>query len=221
VQLNDLPLALTFDDVLLVPGASDVMPSDVCTKTRVTKTIELGIPILSSAMDTVSEWEMCVAMAQAGGLGILHRNLSITEQVLQVRRVKKYEAGIVVNPITVSPESTLGQARILMKENGITGIPVTDKNNCPVGILTNRDVRFVTDDSILVSKLMTHENLVTVKGNIPLSEAKTILHAHRIEKLLVTNNDNVLIGLITVKVPKRHQRFQGAFAVWCGNISRR
>lgn len=210
MSLNDLPLALTFDDVLLVPNASDVMPADVCTKTKLTKTIELGIPILSSAMDTVSEWEMCVAMAQAGGLGILHRNLSISEQANHVRRVKKYEAGMVVNPITVSPQATLGQARSLMREHGITGIPVTDNHKSLVGILTNRDVRFVTDESILVSELMTKDNLVTVKGHIDLIEAKKILHANRIEKLLVTDNDNVLIGLITVKDIERAGTFPNA-----------
>jgi IMP dehydrogenase len=199
MQLHELPLALTFDDVLLVPGASDVLPKDVCTKTSLTAKIELGIPVISAAMDTVSEWEMCVAMAQAGGLGILHRNLSIEEQCHQVKRVKKYEAGMVVNPITVNPSTTLANARILMQQHGITGIPVTDNNNVPVGILTNRDVRFVTDETILVSELMTSHNLVTVKGNINLEEAKSILHAHRIEKLLVINENNSLIGLITVK----------------------
>lgn len=210
MSLNNLPLALTFDDVLLVPAASDVMPSDVCIKTYLTKNIELGMPILSSAMDTVSEWEMCVAMAQAGGLGILHRNLSLDEQCQHVRRVKKYEAGMVVNPVTVSPDFTLKQARTLMKDNGITGIPVTDSNQCPVGILTNRDVRFVTDDSILVSELMTSDNLVTITGEISLEQAKTILHANRIEKLLVVNDANILVGLITVKDIERAGLFPNA-----------
>ncbi len=210
MSLDNLPLALTFDDVLLVPQASNVMPSDVSTKTKLTQTIELGIPVISSAMDTISEWEMCVAMAQAGGLGILHRNLSIQEQCQHVRRVKKYEAGMVVNPVTVSPNATLKQARILMRENGITGIPVTDDNQYPVGILTNRDVRFVTDETILVSELMTHKDLVTVKSDTSLLEAKTILHAHRIEKLLVVNDKNVLVGLITVKDIERAGLFPNA-----------
>jgi IMP dehydrogenase len=210
VSLDNLPLALTFDDVLLVPAASEVMPSDVCVKTYLTKNIELGMPILSSAMDTVSEWEMCVAMAQAGGLGVLHRNLSLEEQCQQVRRIKKYEAGMVVNPVTVSEHVTLKQARILMKEHGITGIPVTDNHQRPVGILTNRDVRFVTDDSILISELMTSDNLVTVTGDISLDYAKTILHANRIEKLLVVNHDNVLVGLITVKDIERAGLFPNA-----------
>ena len=210
MSLDNLPLALTFDDVLLVPAASEVMPSDVCVKTYLTRNIELGMPILSSAMDTVSEWEMCVAMAQAGGLGVLHRNLSLEEQCQQVRRVKKYEAGMVVNPVTVSQYVTLKQARILMKEHGITGIPVTDNHQRPVGILTNRDVRFVTDDSILVSELMTSDNLVTVTGDISLDYAKTILHANRIEKLLVVNHDNVLVGLITVKDIERAGLFPNA-----------
>ncbi|MFT6084772.1 MAG: IMP dehydrogenase, partial [Alphaproteobacteria bacterium] len=199
MQLHDLPLALTFDDVLLVPGASDVLPSDVCTKTKLTAKIELGIPVISAAMDTVSEWEMCVAMAQAGGLGILHRNLTIEEQCQQVKRVKKYEAGIVVDPVTVSPNATLQQARELMRQHGITGIPVTDEKHIPVGILTNRDVRFVTDETILVSELMTRDNLVTVKGTVKLDDAKSILHANRIEKLLVIDDNHVLVGLITVK----------------------
>ncbi len=210
MSLDNLPLALTFDDVLLVPQASHVMPSDVSTKTKLTQTIELGIPVISSAMDTISEWEMCVAMAQAGGLGILHRNLSIQEQCQHVRRVKKYEAGMVVNPVTVSPNATLKQARILMRENGITGIPVTDDNQYPVGILTNRDVRFVTDETILVSELMTHKDLVTVKSDTSLLEAKTILHAHRIEKLLVVNDKNILVGLITVKDIERAGLFPNA-----------
>lgn len=210
MQIHDIPYALTFDDVLLIPGPSDVMPADVCTKTKLTNEIELGIPILSAAMDTVSEWEMCVAMAQAGGIGILHRNLTIEEQCQQVRRIKKYEAGMVADPITVSPDETLYQARKLMSENGITGIPVTDEENRPVGILTNRDVRFVTNDSILVSELMTKENLVTVTGNINLNEAKSILHANRIEKLLIVDENNVLNGLITVKDIERAELFPRA-----------
>jgi IMP dehydrogenase len=171
----------------------------VCTKTKLTAKIELGIPVISAAMDTVSEWEMCVAMAQAGGLGILHRNLTIEEQCQQVKRVKKYEAGIVVDPVTVSPNATLQQARELMRQHGITGIPVTDEKHIPVGILTNRDVRFVTDETILVSELMTRDNLVTVKGTVKLDDAKSILHANRIEKLLVIDDNHVLVGLITVK----------------------
>lgn len=210
MQIHDIPYALTFDDVLLTPGPSDVMPSDVCTKTKITNNIELEIPILSAAMDTVSEWEMCVAMAQAGGLGILHRNLSIQEQCLQVRRVKKYEAGIVTDPITVSPDASLKEARQLMADNGITGIPVTNTENHPVGILTNRDVRFVTNEAILVSELMTKDNLVTMKDNIGLDEAKSILHANRIEKLLIVDENNVLNGLITVKDIERAQIFPKA-----------
>jgi len=199
MQFYDLPLALTFDDVLLVPGPSNVMPADVCTKTRLTASIELGIPIISAAMDTVSEWEMCVAMAQAGGLGILHRNLSIEEQCQQVKRVKKFEAGIGVNPVTVSPDATLYDARLLMKQHGITGIPVTNSDHVPVGMLTNRDVRFVTDETILVSELMTRDKLITVKGTIKPEDAKSILHANRIEKLLVIDENEKLVGLITVK----------------------
>ena len=196
----DIPLALTFDDVLLVPAASDVLPAQVCTRTYLTQKIELGIPLLSSAMDTVTEWEMCVAMAQAGGIGVLHRNLSLEEQADHVRRVKKYEAGMVVNPLTVAPNVTLGEARLLMKQYNISGIPVTDPiTQKLIGILTHRDARFAMDESILVQDLMTKENLVTVHENIAPEEAKKLLHKHRIEKLLVTDSNERLVGLITVK----------------------
>lgn len=200
MSLYDIPVALTFDDVLLVPGASDVMPSEVCTKTRLTPSIELAIPLLSSAMDTVTEWEMCVAMAQSGGIGVLHRNLSEEVQAEHVRRVKKFEAGMVLNPLTIAPDATLADAQRLMHENHITGIPVTDpEDNKLVGILTNRDVRFVKDTSTLVRDIMTKENLITVRENITPEEAKETLHANRIEKLLVTNEEGCLVGLMTVK----------------------
>lgn len=200
MKLIDIPLALTFDDVLLVPAASNVMPNQVCTKTRLTKDIELGIPLLSSAMDTVTEWEMCVAMAQSGGIGVLHRNLTEEEQVDHVKRVKKYEAGIVTSPVTVSPNISLAEAKTLMREHNISGIPVTDEQTQKlVGILTNRDVRFVTDETVLVKDVMTKENLITASQNITHDEAKKILHKHRIEKLLVVDSEGRLTGLITVK----------------------
>ncbi len=199
MQIPDIPLALTFDDVLLLPCASDVMPSDAKTETFFTRQIKLGIPIVSSAMDTVTEWEMCIALAQAGGLGVLHRNLSIRDQAAQVRQVKKFEAGMVINPITVKPDAPLSEARSLMRTHNISGIPVTDESGKLVGILTNRDVRFVTDDRALVSELMTKEKLITVRENIQPEEAKRILHGHRIEKLLVVDDHFHCVGLITVK----------------------
>ena len=196
----NIPLALTFDDVLLLPAASEVMPADAQTETFFTRDIKLGVPLVSSAMDTVTEWEMCVAMAQAGGIGVLHRNLTVKEQVEQVRRVKKFEAGMVINPITVAPEASLSEARALMGKYKISGIPVTDASSGKlVGILTNRDVRFAVDENVSVASLMTKDNLITVRENIEPEEAKKLLHQYRIEKLLVTDAENRCVGLITVK----------------------
>jgi IMP dehydrogenase len=192
--------AFTFDDVLLLPAASNVLPSDAITSTRLTSRIQLGIPLLSSAMDTVTEWEMCIAMAQAGGMGILHRNLSEEEQALHVKKVKKFEAGMVINPVTIAPEATLQNALDLMKSHSISGIPVIEKNTHKLlGILTNRDVRFAKDTSVSVSSLMTKENLVTVQENVDRSEVKSLLHKHRIEKLIVVDEQNCCTGLITLK----------------------
>ncbi len=189
---------LTFDDVLLVPAASEIHPNDAQTRTRLTKSIELNIPLLSSAMDTVTEAGMAIAMAQAGGLGIIHRNMGVEEQAEQVRRVKRFESGMVVNPITIQPGATLGQALALMKDYRISGIPVTEASGRLVGILTHRDVRFAEDMSQPVRELMT-ANLITVKGDVSKEDAKKLLHKHRIEKLLVVDDAGRCTGLITVK----------------------
>jgi len=192
--------AFTFDDVLLQPAASSVLPGQVDTRTRLTKTIDLNIPLISSAMDTVTEAKMAIAMAQAGGIGVIHRNLDVAEQAAEVQRVKKFESGMVVNPVTISPNRTLVNALDLMQHHRISGIPVVEEGSGKLaGILTNRDVRFATDMDQPVSELMTHEGLITVKDNVDIEEAKRILHQHRIEKLLVVDAENRCIGLITVK----------------------
>ncbi|HJY19371.1 MAG TPA: IMP dehydrogenase, partial [Xanthobacteraceae bacterium] len=206
---KDLPReAYTFDDVLLKPGLSDVLPSDVDIRSRITPNIQLNIPIVASAMDTVTEAAMAIAMAQAGGIGVLHRNLEPEAQAAQVRQVKKFESGMVVNPLTIHPGATLADALSLMQENHISGIPVVEggggngQGKAPgklVGILTNRDVRFATDKRQKVSELMTKENLVTVRESVDQDEAKRLLHQHRIEKLLVVDADYRCVGLITVK----------------------
>ncbi len=202
--------ALTFDDVLLVPGASDILPDAVDTSTQLTKTIRLNIPLLSSAMDTVTEAGMAIALAQHGGLGILHRNMSIEAQAEQVRRVKRYESGMVVNPITTSPEATLGDALALMDHHHISGIPVTEESGKLVGILTNRDVRFAENPDQPVRELMTAEGLVKVYNTVDKDEARKLLHKHRIEKLLVVDNNENCIGLVTVKDIEKAQKFPNA-----------
>ena len=192
--------AFTFDDVLLQPAASSVLPGEADTRTRLTKTIALNIPLISSAMDTVTEASMAIAMAQAGGIGVVHRNLDIVQQAAEVLRVKKFESGMVVNPVTISPNRTLANALDLMQGHRISGIPVVEEGSGKLaGILTNRDVRFATDMDQPVSELMTHEGLVTVKDGVDSEQAKRILHQHRIEKLLVVDGDNRCIGLVTVK----------------------
>ncbi len=195
----DIPLGLTFDDVLLRPAASSVLPSQADTRTQVTRGISLNIPILSSAMDTVTEADMAIVMAQLGGLGVLHRNLEIDEQAAAVRAVKRFESGMVVNPITIRPDQTLADARELMERHKISGIPVTEATGKLVGILTNRDVRFAENPRQPVSELMTHENLVTVGPGVGQDEARRLLHQRRIEKLLVVDESGRCIGLITVK----------------------
>lgn len=196
---TDIPLGLTFDDVLLQPCESDVLPSQADTRTQLTRGISLNIPILSSAMDTVTEADMAIVMAQLGGLGVLHRNLTIEEQVAAVRAVKRFESGMVVNPITIAPDGTLGEARALMARHRISGIPVVEASGRLVGILTNRDVRFAENAAQPVSELMTHQNLATVRAGVSQDEARRLLHARRIEKLLVVDDDNRCVGLITVK----------------------
>ncbi len=203
--------ALTFDDVILVPAASSVLPGEVDVKTRVTKRIELGIPLLSAAMDTVTEGDMAIAMAQNGGIGVIHRNLSIEMQAAEVKRVKKFESGMVVNPMTMTSKQTLADALDLMKRFKISSIPVTDdRNGKLVGIVTNRDVRFATNMDQPITEIMTHENLVTVKEGVSQQEAKRLLHQFRIEKLLVVDDSYKCIGLITVKDMERSVLFPNA-----------
>ncbi|MGN6459687.1 MAG: IMP dehydrogenase [Pseudolabrys sp.] len=193
--------AFTFDDVLLKPALSDVMPSDVDIRSRITRSISVNIPILASAMDTVTEAQMAIAMAQAGGIGVLHRNMDPADQAAQVRQVKKFESGMVVNPLTIHPDATLAEALQLMADNRISGIPVVEAGHPGklVGILTNRDVRFATDPRQKVSELMTKDKLVTVREAVKQDEAKRLLHQHRIEKLLVVDDKYRCVGLITVK----------------------
>ncbi len=195
----EIQTGLTFDDVLLRPAASDIVPSQASTRTRLTRGIGLNIPILSAAMDTVTEAEMAIVMAQMGGIGVLHRNLTIEEQCAAVRRVKRFESGMVVNPITITPDATLGEAQALMTQNHISGIPVVTADGKLVGILTNRDVRFADNPGQPVRELMTSENLATVSEGVSQEEAQRLLHQRRIEKLLVVDDAYLCIGLITVK----------------------
>ena len=207
--------ALTFDDVLLVPAASDVLPAQTNTKTRLTRSIEMGIPLLSSAMDTVTEAPLAIAMAQAGGIGVIHKNLTHAEQADQVRMVKKFESGMVINPITISPHSTLGDALHLKEVNGFSGIPVVEPDSGRlVGILTNRDIRFAENPSTPIRELMTAHSsdkpLITVGEGIKQDEAKRLLHQHRIERLLVVDVNFRCVGLITVKDIDKEQQHPNA-----------
>src|SRR3990167_570218 len=202
--------ALTFDDVLLEPGASEVMPSQVSTKARLTREVTLNIPILSSAMDTVTEAEMAIAMAQNGGIGVLHRNLSVEEQAEQVRRVKRFESGMVVNPLTLSPDATLDEAWKIMDERKISGFPVVEKSGKLVGILTNRDMRFATDGKQRVADLMRKDNLVTGRPHASREEITRLLHQHRIERLIVVDDAYRCIGLVTVKDIEKAQKYPNA-----------
>tara|TARA_R110001599_G_scaffold1732_3_gene8657 strand:- start:14519 stop:15997 length:1479 start_codon:yes stop_codon:yes gene_type:complete len=196
---KEIRLGLTFDDVLLQPAASEIVPSQANTKTNLTKLIGLNIPVLSSAMDTVTESDMAIVMAQMGGIGVLHRNLTIEQQTAAVRQVKRFESGMVVNPITIAPDATLAEAQATMEQNRISGIPVVEKSGKLVGILTNRDVRFAENPKQLVSELMTKDNLATVPAGVSQEDARRTLHQRRIEKLLVVDNDYRCVGLITVK----------------------
>ncbi|QPC44535.1 IMP dehydrogenase [Kaustia mangrovi] len=214
VDASSLPIYLTFDDVLLKPAESAVLPADVDIRTRLTRDITLNIPIISSAMDTVTEAPLAIAMAQAGGIGVLHRNMTPEEQAEHVRQVKKFESGMVVNPLTIAPDATLADAMAVMERHGISGIPVTEHvgNGAGrlVGILTNRDVRFATDPRQPVSELMTRDNLITVSESVDREEAKRLLHKHRIEKLLVVDGDYRCVGLITVKDMEKAARHPNA-----------
>lgn len=191
--------ALTFDDVLLVPGASSVLPTTADTQTQVTKTIAMNIPLISSAMDTVTEAKMAIAMAQAGGMGVIHRNLDVEEQAQQVRAVKRFESGLVENPITLQADQTLADAKALQARYKITGFPVVAEGGKVVGILTNRDMRFATDDDTPVHIMMSSDNLAMLREPVVLAEAKSLMQARRIEKLLVVNDREELTGLLTLK----------------------
>jgi IMP dehydrogenase len=195
----EIALGLTFDDVLLRPAESDILPTEADTRTQLTRTIGLTIPVISSAMDTVTEADMAIVMAQMGGIGVLHRNLSLEEQCLAVRQVKRFESGMVVNPITIAPDATLGEAQAIMGANKISGIPVVEPGGRLVGILTNRDVRFADNPGQPVRELMTKDNLATVGLGVGQEEARRLLHQRRIEKLLVVDDAFHCIGLITVK----------------------
>jgi IMP dehydrogenase len=198
-RIPEIRLGLTFDDVLLQPGESTVLPSQADTSTQVTREIRLNIPILSSAMDTVTEADMAIVMAQLGGMGVLHRNLTTEQQSAAVRAVKRFESGMVVNPITMTPDQTLADALELMQRHRISGIPVTEKGGRLVGILTNRDVRFAENPRQPVSELMTRDNLATVGPGVTQEEARRLLHQRRIEKLIVVDEGGRCTGLITVK----------------------
>lgn len=211
----DILEALTFDDVLLVPAESNVLPAGTDLRTRLTRTIDLGIPLLSSAMDTVTEAPLAIAMAQSGGIGVIHKNLTHTEQADEVRKVKKFESGMVINPITISPHATLGDAIRLKENNGFSGIPVVEPDSGRlVGILTNRDIRFAENQATPVRELMTAHStkkpLITVGEGIKRGEAKRLLHKHRIERLLVVDSDFRCVGLITVKDIDKEQQHPNA-----------
>jgi IMP dehydrogenase len=206
---------LTFDDILLEPARSDVLPANTSTQTKLTKSIELGVPLLSAAMDTVTESRLAIAMAQAGGIGVIHKNFEPTEQAAEVTKVKKFESGMVVNPITIKPNATLAEARALMISNGFSGFPVVEENNGKlVGILTNRDVRFATNPNQQIHELMTSDRegrlLITVKEDVNLDEAQRLLHQHRIEKLVVVDDNFLCVGLITVKDMDKAQAYPDA-----------
>ena len=202
--------ALTFDDVLLEPAESRILPSQASTRTRLTQTIELGIPLLSAAMDTVTEAEMAITLAQAGGMGVIHKNLEPEEQADEVRKVKRFESGMVVNPITIHPDQPLSDALLIMETESISGIPVVDKpTGRLVGIITHRDVRFASELAQPIKELMT-EKLVTVVEGVDMDEAKRLLHAHRIEKLLVVDDKEHCVGLITVKDIDKAQTYPDA-----------
>jgi IMP dehydrogenase len=203
--------ALTFDDVLLEPGPSEVMPAEVSVRTQLTRSISLNIPILSAAMDTVTEAPMAIGMAQAGGIGVLHRNLTIEEQAEQVRQVKRYESGMVVNPLTLTPSDTLGHARAIMAERRISGFPVVENRDEAgigklVGVLTNRDMRFAKDPEQKISELMTSEDLATVREGEDIETIRDLIHDRRIERLIVVDDDYRCVGLITVKDMENAER---------------
>src|SRR5437667_6296846 len=204
-----VPEALTFDDVLLLPGRSDVIPAQADTRTQLSRNIALNIPVISAAMDTVTESRLAIAMAQQGGLGVMHRNLTIEQQASEVDKVKRSESGMIVDPVTMSPDDKISDALEVMRKFKISGVPIT-KNKKLVGILTNRDLRFETRTDIPISKVMTKDNLITVPVGTTLEEAESILHTHRVEKLLVVEKNYVLKGLITVKDIQKKLKYPNA-----------
>src|SRR5512147_1176622 len=204
-----VPEALTFDDVLLLPARSDVIPSDVNLQTRLTRNITLNIPLMTAAMDTVTESRMAIGIAQQGGMGVIHRNLTIEQQAGEVDKVKRSESGMIVDPITMPPDAKISDALEVMKKYRISGVPIT-KNKKLVGILTNRDLRFETRTDIPISKVMTKENLITVPVGTTLEDAEKILHQHRVEKLLVVDDKYALKGLITVKDIQKKLKYPSA-----------
>jgi IMP dehydrogenase len=206
---SPVPEALTFDDVLLVPAYSDVVPTQVSTQTRLTRSITLNTPLVSAAMDTVTESRLAIAMAQQGGMGVIHRNLTIEQQAGEIDKVKRSESGMIVDPVTISPDQPISGALELMRRYKISGVPVT-RNKKLVGILTNRDLRFVSRTDIPIDDVMTKNNLITVPVGTTLEQAEDILHQHRVEKLLVVNDDYELKGLITVKDIQKKLKYPNA-----------
>jgi IMP dehydrogenase len=229
--MNIRKRALTFEDVLLVPAKSEVLPKEVCIKTKLTKEIELNVPFVSAAMDTVTEYRAAIAMARLGGIGVVHKNMDVESQVLQIKKVKKSESGIIIDPISVRPTQTLQDAEDIMSSYKISGVPVVDENNILLGILTNRDMRFIKDFSQLAGDVMTKMPLVTAKKGVTLEEAAEIMHQHKIEKLPVVDNNDKLIGLVTIKdinkkleypnaAKDKHGRLLVAAAIGVGQLDR-
>ncbi|HEB49604.1 MAG TPA: CBS domain-containing protein, partial [Desulfobulbus sp.] len=206
---QDIPPAYTFDDVLLVPSASEVLPSEVSLKTRLTDTIHLNAPLVSAAMDTVTEHRTAIAMAREGGIGIIHKNMSIESQATEVERVKKSESGMIIDPVTVTEKQSVAEVQAIMRTYKISGLPVL-RGDKLVGIVTNRDLRFVSDDNLRVSDVMTSKDLVTVPEGIDLEHCKALLHEHRIEKLLVVDREGALKGLITIKDIEKIKKYPNA-----------
>jgi IMP dehydrogenase len=214
---EQLEEAFSFDDVLLLPGFSDILPRDVDTRSPLTKNITLNIPIVSAAMDTVTEAETAISMAREGGIGFIHRNMSIKSQVVEVDRVKKSESGMIVDPVTIHPDQPVFEVLKLMEKYRISGVPVTIGNRL-VGIVTNRDLRFETNLDKSVSEVMTKENLITVSEGITLEDSKKLLHEHRIEKLLVVDSEGMLIGMITIKDIEKIKKYPNACKDYMGRL---
>src|SRR3569833_1288734 len=214
---KNLPEALTFDDVLLVPAYSEVVPAQVSTQTQLTRNITLNTPLLSSAMDTVTASRMAIAMAQQGGIGIVHRNLTFTQQAGEIDKVKRSESGMIVDPVTIGPDQLIADALEVMRRYKISGVPVT-KGGKLVGILTNRDLRFETRTDVPIGDVMTKENLITVPVGTTLEQAEQILHLHRVEKLLVVNDQYELKGLITVKDIQKKLKYPNASKYLLGRL---